>query len=522
MFLHLFFALLAPPISAPLPKPRLVVFIAIDQMRGDYLDRYQREWTGGFKRMLDRGSFFPNARQDHGVTETAPGHSTLLSGRTPSHTGIVNNTLGVFDSTAPLIGVSGPGASPWRFQGTTLVDWIRKGNREARVLSISRKDRGAILPVGGSKADVYWYLKGQFTTSRYYADTLPLWVTAFNNRHGAERLAGTTWNLLRPASQYREPDSMPFEHGKTDVVFPHHLPSNAVTAAAEMPDYPWMDSLTLDLALEGAKALELGSDSVTDLLSISLSATDGIGHSYGPDSRELHDQLLRLDHWLGWFLDSLAKTVPPGEVVFALSADHGVQSFPEFNQNVRHRPGGRVSLADVTRDVRRQLSSSYGSTFDLDEQSGLVTANATAMRQRGINVDSLAESIAVLVRAKNGVSRVLTPATMAHATPSDSIAELWRRDIPVSQGWLIAGALESGFMWADSDGWTTHGSLNMLDMSVPIVFWGSGVKHGRSERVVSSVDIAPTLAALIGVTPDEPLDGHVLAEVLALSPAGDH
>lgn len=507
-------SLLSPGDTAPPPRPRLVVLFAVDQLRGDYLERYRSEWTGGFKRVLEQGAFFPNARQDHGVTETAPGHSTLLSGRVPAHTGIVSNSLGVQDSASPLIGTTGPGASPWRFQGTTLADWLRASDGGTKVLSVSRKDRAAILTVGRGRNQVFWYAGGRFTTSRYYADALPGWVAAFNARRGPERLAGSEWNLLRPSSQYPEPDSMSYEHGNTDFTFPHRLPTDPAVAAMQVIEYPWMDSLTLDLALDGVRANRLGTDEATDLLVVALSATDAIGHDYGPDSRELHDQLLRLDHWLGWFLDSLAQVVPPGRTVFALGADHGVQSFPEYTRSVRHQDAGRVSMSDLMTSLRNQLQARYQSRFDVDFDSGLLLADVTAMRSRGINVDSLASALASVARSRPGVSRILTPALLANASTTDEIAVLWRRQIPESQGWLIAGSLRPGYMWQNSAGSTTHGSLDSLDMSIPVAFWGAGVNPGIVRRRVSSVDIAPTLAALIGIQPGESLDGHVLVESL--------
>ncbi len=519
MLLTLCTALLLGPVPHQLPRPRLVVLIAIDQMRGDYLDRYRSQWTGAFKDILEHGAFFPNARQDHAVTETAPGFSTLLSGRTPAHTGIVNNTYGVADSSAPLLGTAGPGASPRRFLGSSLADWLLSEDSTARLLSISRKDRSAILPLGRARGKAYWFSGGRFTTSRYYEQSLPAWVTAYNDRRGAERLAGKFWNLLRPVAEYAETDSMPYEHGGRDLTFPHKVPADSSAAVLQIPDYPWMDSLTLGMALEGVRAMQLGTDQATDLLAVSLSATDAIGHAYGPDSRELHDQLLRLDHWIGWFLDSLALVIPPEEVVFVLSGDHGVQSFPEFTRDVRHLDVGRVSLKGLTTQLGAELEARYHSSFDIQNESGLLTANVVAMRARGINIDSLSESYAAEVRRLRGVTRVLTPVLLEAAAPGDSIARLWRRQIPQAQGWIAAAALAPGFIWADSDGWTTHGSLDAQDMSVPIVFWGAGVKPGRNRQTVSTVDIAPTLAALIGIHPAEQLDGQVLGQALARQPA---
>src|SRR2546427_2232306 len=207
--------------AQPSPKPRLVCVITVDQLRPDYLDRYREQLNGGLALLLKQGGDFTEAYQDHAVTETAPGHSTILSGRWPAHTGIIRNTAGVQDSAAPLIGIAGPGASPARFRGTELFDWLQAAEPKAGGLSVWRRDRGAILPIGRARQQVYWYQSGFFTTSRYYADSLPLWVRQFNGRRIPFRAAGTVWTLLLPERAYPEPDSEPYENGGRDVTFPH-------------------------------------------------------------------------------------------------------------------------------------------------------------------------------------------------------------------------------------------------------------------------------------------------------------
>src|SRR6185503_5819594 len=193
--------LLAAVAAAPLTaqqRPKLVVMITVDQLRPDYFDRWKGQLTGGLGRLARDGAFFTEAAQDHAVTETAPGHSTLLSGRWPVHTGILRNDVGVQDSTAPLIGFTGGGASPMRFQGTAFFDWLKATQPSARALSVSRKDRGAILPLGRAKEQVYWYQAGVFTTSRYYADSLPDWVKRFNAMRTPFKAAAAVWRPLLP------------------------------------------------------------------------------------------------------------------------------------------------------------------------------------------------------------------------------------------------------------------------------------------------------------------------------------
>src|SRR6184192_2233557 len=213
--------------SLPAPRPRLVVVITVDQLRPDYLDRYRSQLTGGLALLLKQGAVFTEAYQDHAVTETAPGHSTILSGRWPAHTGIVRNTAGVQDSTAPLVGVTGLGASPARFRGTALFDWLKAAEPGARALSVSGKDRGAILPLGRAKEQVYWYAGGYFTTSHYYADSLPTWLQTFNAERVPFKAAGKAWTLLLPERAYHEPDSVSYENSGHDFTFPHRLPTDS-------------------------------------------------------------------------------------------------------------------------------------------------------------------------------------------------------------------------------------------------------------------------------------------------------
>src|SRR3989441_8310171 len=227
--------------SRPPARPKLVVVITVDQLRPDYLTRWKSQLTGGLGQLVSEGAVFTDGYQDHAVTETAPGHSTILSGLWPAHTGIIRNLEGVQDSLAPLLGTTGPGASPRRFRGTTLVDWLKASDPTARVLSVSRKDRGAILPIGQSKQQVFWYQSGLFTTSRYYADTLPTWVQGFNARRLPFKAANTTWTLLLPDSAYKEPDNEDWENGGHGPRVPpprapHPLLAPAPLAGLRAPD----------------------------------------------------------------------------------------------------------------------------------------------------------------------------------------------------------------------------------------------------------------------------------------------
>lgn len=495
------------------PKPALVVFIAVDQMRPDYFDRWPGQLTGGLKRLYDGSAYYARGEQDHAITETAPGHSTMLSGRSPASTGVVTNELGVWDTTATLIGVPGPGASPVRVRGTMLYDWMKSADRATRVLSVSRKDRGAILTIGKAKVPVYWYQSGIFTTSRYYADTLPTWLVAWNDRRGAEKMAGRTWDLLLDPASYAEPDSQPWERGGSNNLMPKGLSADSQRVVLELIATPYVDSLTADLALEGARALGLGRRSTgTDLLSVSFSTMDAIGHVYGPDSRELHDLVLRLDKWLGWFMDSLAVLVDRRPILYALTSDHGVTSFPEFLAS-KGRMSGRARADSAVLQTWRPLEAKYKTNFGIEFNNGLMLGDVAAIRKARLNVDSLASAIASKLAHITGVTRIYTPRLLAAADTNDLDAMRWRRSIPADFPWLAAASLARGYIWSFAPSATTHGTTNPDDVLVPILFMGEGITPGKYTRA-RTVDIGPTLAAYLGIKPLERVEGIVLPEVV--------
>lgn len=494
---------LAPGPARAQERPALVVMITVDQLIPEYLDRFGADLTGGFARLAREGTFFTRGMQDHAMTSTAPGHATLWSGRFPARTGIVSNDLGVPDPDAPLVdGAAGAGASPRRFQGTALYDWVAAAHPDARILSVSRKDRGAILPVGRARAPVYWWsASGRFTTSRYYADALPDWVRRWNEGVRPGEWTDRVWSPLLPESAYPEPDDGAFE-----PAFPHR-----VASVADLADVPWMDSLTLDLALTGARELELGRRGVPDLLAVGLSTLDAIGHEYGPDSREVHDHFVRLDRWLGAFLSALEADVGRGRVLVVLSSDHGVSSLPAVLR-ARGAAGGRLDLGGVLLSLP-DLDPTTTAGAGLRMQDGLLLADTAALRARGIDVERLGARLAALAGGLDGVARAWTPATIGAAATDDQAAGRWRRSIPPSYGWLVAVDPKSGWTF-ETDATAHHGTSMDENVRVPVFFLGAGIPARRIDREVRTVDVAPTIAALLGLRPTEPVDGRPLAEVL--------
>ena len=512
----------------PTQRPKLVLFITIDAMRPDYLQRFDAQLGGGLARLYRDGAVFTNGFQDHAITETAPGHAATMSGRFPVHTGIVANTAGVNDSTTTLLESSAPGASPRRFRGTTLTDWLAAKDPRTRVLSVSRKDRAAILPVGSSKRPVYWYGgNGNFTTSTYYAAALPAWVRAFNSRQIPASYAGKSWELLLPATSYAEPDSVPIESGGIGFTFPHRAPTTADSTVRAFGEFPWMDSTTLALALEGVKTMNLGAGPQTDLLAISLSTTDAVGHRYGPDSREIHDQILRLDKYLGAFFDSLFRMRKRNDVVIALTADHGLTPYPEVHDHDPNVGAVRVDPGPLLEAVSKSLGAAgvrgngysfisgvyrgNGFTFD----AGVLQLDRAALVQARINNDSLVLSIRNSFLKLPGVARVnRVPELQKRDTVRDRIGRRWLHMFANEDQAALLVTLSPYNYWVSSGYQAHHGSPNDPDARVPIMFYGAGVKPGRYSEFARVVDMAPTLAALVGVRPLERLDGHVLRNAI--------
>ena len=490
--------------------PTLIVLVTIDQFRADYLTRFGPQMHGGLARLMRGGAWFTDAHQDHAITETAPGHATLLAGRFPRSTGITMNSVGVADDASPLIaGGYGPGASPRRFSGTTLVDWLRAHDARSRVLSVSTKDRGAILPVGRSRSEVYWYSPdGRYVTSRYYRDTLPSWVNAFNDRRMPESYAGRKWTLLLADSAYHERDSVTFESGGKEIAFPHPLPDDGFDAASLIRGTPFMDEVTAAFALDGLRALGLGRGPQTDLLAVSLSATDYVGHRFGPDSREMHDQVLRDDRTIGVLLDSLYKLRDSSRVVVVLTSDHGVGTIPEVAAASAVPAARRVELMSLMPPIRARLRAASVDTFAIDLDQQLLLVDRAAFHDKASLADSLITWFADSARHIAGVRRVDRFQSLLADSLRDPVARRWSHQLLPNAPVAIVITLDSLSSWGGNV--ASHGSSYDYDSHVPIIFYGAGIKPGRYGEFVRTVDIAPTLAAIAGVKASERLDGVAL------------
>lgn len=503
-----------------------MVVLTIDQLRPDYLTRWRSQFTGGLARLLAEGAVFTDAYHDHAITETAPGHASILSGRFPYSTGIAANAAGVNTNESPLLNTDGVGASPFRFQGGTLADWMTAADPDTRVLSVSRKDRGAILPIGRGKHPVYWYApaSGIFTTSSWYGNTLPAWVMAFNaEARVTTRYAGRNWELIGPDSLYAEPDTVPAESFGQGYVFPHQLPSEPMTATNLFIAYPFMDELTIDFALRGVSELGMGTRSGTDLLAVSLSTTDAVGHRWGPDSREMHDQILRLDRSLGRLLDSLTAIVGEGKLAVVLTADHAVAPSPEIrSEQFNNRRAQRVELDDFQPAITAAAIEASKASLPLEAlgfDGFTLSVDRTVIPDRDREIKKVGEAFVKAARKVRGVMRVDMVEELAKKdTTKDTIARRWLHMFRPG-GDVIAVVTLDEFNIFGSTNVATHGSPHDYDAHVPLLFWGAPYfRTMRDESFVRVVDIGPTLAALLGVPVTEKVDGRVLSGALQRSP----
>ena len=511
----------APPAPGPVApaSPTLVVFITVDQLLPEYYDRWKHQMNGGLALLYREGAVFQNGFHDHAITETAPGHASTMSGRFPVHTGIASNSAGVADQATTLTGAPGYGASPHRFQGTTLTDWMLARDPSTRVLSVSRKDRGAILPIGRSKAQVYWYSpartgagNGAFVTSSYYAAELPQWVRDFNDRRIPQSYAGKSWDLLLPASEYPEADSVAVENLGRDIVFPHVAPADPEAIGYLLPNYPWIDEVTLQLALEGTRRMQLGAGGRTDMLAVSLSGMDGIGHAFGPDSREVHDHMLRLDRMLGAFFDSLFTLRGRGNVVIALTGDHGVAPFIDVSGKAKNPRATRVFVGPVLAHARQLIRAAGGDTTAVSFGNGTLSVERGSLGS--LSPDAIISAFADSIARVPGVLRVDKPSELAlRDTVQDHIARRWLHMFADDEEAALVVTITPYSYWGAGT-YATHGTPHDYDARVPVIFFGAPFRQGMHAQTVRVVDMAPTLARALGVSPLERLDGVALNAAL--------
>jgi len=536
-------ALLVAPLASasragqqtPLSRPTLVILIAVDQMRADYLDRFRDQFEGGFRTLLEQGAVFTNAHQSHAITATAPGHASMLSGLYPSHHGIIDNDwwdrdlhraerAGV-DPDYHVVGLdptsdtSGPSGSPRQFHGSTLVGWLHDQDPRSQAVSISRKDRAAILMAPEAK-NVYWFhWSGRFVTSDYYRQDLPEWVQQFNDTDWLSDYAGATWTLLQADALYASsrPDEYLGEARLRDFGdnFPHTLPKDRRELGNLITTTPFMDLATLNIGRAAIDALHLGADDAVDVLALGLSATDAVGHAFGPFSREMQDHLLRLDLELEGFLDYVDQTVGLDHVILVLTADHGVAPLPEYSKT-QGEDAKRLDVGAMLNGLDRHIASIYGPGRWFSGYSyGWLQLNRELCNQVGADPDQvLAEAITYL-KTRPEIAAVFSRADLErdHPPQSDLEARVRRSFYPSRAGDIYI--IHPPYSIWQTGAAANHQSPYFYDSHVPLILRGPGVEPGRYGGRVEIVDLAPTLAELLNVPTPDNLDGRVLREGLA-------
>lgn len=506
---------------------KLVVFISIDQMRADHLERYVGEYSSGFRRLVSEGVWYTNAELGYANTSTAPGHATMSTGVYPWKSGIVGNSYidrtanrrvySVEDSTAMAVEGEGGKRSPLNLLSTTVGDWLKAGSTQSRVFTISFKDRPAVL-MGGKKADcAFWYDRqtGHMVTSSYYVSALPQWAKAFNSANWVDREVPDAWTRLRPDSVYERygPDAVEGEYlwdGST--VFPHVF--KAGKKAAQAFDSPYGNSMLLDFARAAVRAEKLGQRGVTDLLCISLSSTDNIGSAFGPNSHEMIDNLIRLDLALGSFVTDLESAVGGENLLLVLAGDHGVMPLPEYTTTVEHGFARRFSNRKEIQQKLRALDSLVRIETKLPEtfvSEGFI--NYPLLKKAGLDPLVFERRVRDLLRGVDGVEDVMfITELLDKKTPQRPYLDAYRRSLYVGRcpDFVIRDC--ENCLVTDSKTGTSHGSPYSYDSHVPIVIWGTRHQAKKVDCPVHTVDIAPTIAKILNIQAPPALDGAVLEE----------
>jgi predicted AlkP superfamily pyrophosphatase or phosphodiesterase len=551
----------APPAQAGWreKRPRLVLMIVIDQFRYDYLERFGDLFVAnGLRRLIREGATWVQSNCNYMPTYTAPGHATIFSGAWPSETGIVGNewverstgkkVTSVSDESVRTLG-GGPnelGSSPRRLMTSTIGDELRLAtNDRSKVIGISLKDRSAILPAGRHANAAYWFSTqtGNMVSSSYYFDQLPAWVTKFNGTRPADKFFGSKWERLLGEAEYIKragPDAPPWENiqGTNDTnTFPHTITGGAKAPGPQfygaLDFSPFSNDLLVSFAEEALVNENLGQDDDTDILTVSFSANDYVGHRFGPYSQEVMDITLRVDRQIGALLDFVNAKVGLANTLVAVTADHGVAPIPEHAAALG-LGGGRIRVQDVIGPIRAAISAKYNAqhkspdpTADYIYQyneagqqrdgftNGNIYFNYAALKRDGVSLDELEEVAGQAALAVPGIARYFTRAQLLRGaiSPDDPIERrVLHGFYPARSGDLVL--LAEPYKYLGEAPTATHGTPYFYDTNVPTVIVGVGVKPGRYLDAATPSDIAPTLAALLGVTTPSGSTGRVLLEGL--------
>lgn len=499
-------------------RPRLVIGIVVDQMRWDYLYRFYDRYAedGGFKTLLQQGFSCENTMIPYTPTVTAAGHTGIYTGSVPAIHGITGNDWWDYDfslqqyctgdNEMKTVGSSTDAGkmSPKNLLVTTIGDEMRLAtNFRSKVIGIALKDRGAILPAGHSANGAYWYddKTGDWITSSYYMNDLPGWLKELNAKKLTDQYYAKDWNTLFPIESYVQsaPEEEAYEYRPLGKGFPYTLSQFIGKNYGMLPVTPYGNTATLEVAKAAVIGEQLGADEFTDLLAISLSTPDYVGHSFGPNSVEAEDIFLRLDRELGDFLRFLDKQVGKGQYVVFLSADHGVDQVPAFLR--QHKiPAGSVNSVGMEDQLRALLKDKFkGDDLLIGIMNYQVYLDRNKIADDKLSRDAVyKETIAYLLK-QPGISRAFPLDALSETTLSPDIkTALANGDYPSRSGdiqMLYQPQWIDGF---ETKG-TTHGVWNPYDAHIPLIWYGWNITPGKTNRKISMADIAPTIASMLHV-----------------------
>ena len=514
-------------------KPKLVVGIVIDQMRWDYLYRFNQLYgSNGFKRLIGEGFSCDNTLIPYTPTYTAPGHTCIYTGSVPAIHGIVGNSwfdkssnANVYctdDSTVSTVGNTSDAGkmSPENMLATTITDELRLSNNfKSKVIGLALKDRGAILPAGHSANAAYWYddKGGKWISSTYYMKDVPAWVKDFNAKDMVASYMSKDWNTLLPISQYdlSTPDNEPYENaisGETTVTFPHRLSSITTGKYSSFRTTPFANTFTFDFAKQAIENEKLGSNTVPDFLTVSISSTDYIGHSFGPNSIEAEDTYLRLDKDIADFLSYLDQKMGKGNYLIFLTADHGVAHVPGFL--AEHKiPGGTVSDKEITKEINQAVEAASGIKNVVQSvQNYQVYLNFNEIEKQGKDKATIVNIVIKTLQLKPSVINVFEINKLMQTVIPEPQKEMMVNGYNPKRSGDIQFTFKPGYFDGGSKG-TTHGLWNPYDAHIPLLFFGWNIKPGKTNRETHMTDIAATVAALLQIQMPSGCVGKVITEV---------
>ena len=505
--------------ASTIQRPKLVVGIVIDQMRWDYLYRYQKRYTeGGFNRLLNEGFSCENTAIPYVPSVTAIGHTCIYTGSVPSIHGIAGNNFvkdgkKVYctdDNTVTPVGTTSKAGlmSPRNLWVTTIGDEMKTAsNGRAKVVGVALKDRASILPAGHNPNGAFWFddKTGNFITSSYYMDKLPEWVETFNSKLLPKRYLSEKWNTLYPKGTYAEStsDNNEYENGireGVDATLPLNLPAlYKKYGFGLIRNTPFGNSLTFDMAKTAIDGEQLGADDETDLLTVSCSSTDYIGHQVGTHAIETEDTYLRLDKTIVDFLSYLDTKVGKGNYLVFLTADHGAMNNARFLLD-RRIPAGSWDAAAVAKRLNEALAKDYANVGDLVKavMNYQVFFNRDVIKHNKLCFDKIKQSVVNLLKEDSCVLYACDmEKTMTESIPEEvkyRIVNGYNRE----RSGDVAIVLKPNFYTHGMKG-TDHGTWNPYDTHIPLVFMGWGIKHGATTKRTFMTDIVPTIAALLHV-----------------------